>query len=327
MAGVVVEEGDREARAREHDWNEAWERALPLVDGVARGRLPGARDGVELAYLDWGGEGPLVVLLHANGFCAATWAPIASALRDRFRVVALDARGHGDSTSVPPGDDLAAYTWTALAADIDHALAALLAHTGHGRIALGIGHSMGGALVSCNAVERPGRIERLLLCDPVLLPPAGAPRVDGVRPSNPMADSARRRRDRFPSAAEAYAHYRSRPLFASFTPEALALYVGLGMREVATGEVELKCLPAVEAAIFQNAGVLDLMEGFAGLQSEVLILHASRGNFSRPYYEEIARRAPHARVEGVDGDHLFPMEQPWIVIGWIERMGMRSDGN
>jgi hypothetical protein len=142
-----------------------------------------------------------------------------------------------------------------------------------------------------------------------------------------MAESARKRRDRFQSAAEAYAHYRSRPLFASFTPEALALYVGLGMRELATGEVALKCQPAVEAAIFQNAGVLDLMEAFAGLESELLILHAGRGNFSRSYYEEIARRAPHGRVEGVDGDHLFPMEQPRLVIEWIERMGMRSDGN
>jgi pimeloyl-ACP methyl ester carboxylesterase len=327
LAGVAGDEGDHEARARERVWNEAWGRAVPLVDGVAHGRLPGARNGVELAYLDWGGAGPLVVLLHANGFCAATWAPVASALRDRFRVVALDARGHGDSTSVPPGDDLAAYTWTELAADIDHALEALLRHTGHDRIALGIGHSMGGALVACNAVERPGRIARLLLCDPVLLPPAGRPPQGAGRTSNPMADSARKRRDRFPSAAEAYAHYRSRALFASLTPEALALYVGLGMRELSTGEVMLKCRPTVEAAIFQNAGVLDLMEAFAGLESELLILHAARGNFSRPYYEEIARRAPHARVEGVDGNHLFPMEQPQLVIDWIEHMGMGFDEN
>ena len=310
---------------RERDWQDAWQRALPLVDGTARGRLPGASHGVELACLDWGGEGPLVVLLHANGFCAATWAPIASALRRRFRIVALDLRGHGDSTGVPAASDPAAYAWTTLAADVDSALGALLERTGHARIALGVGHSMGGALVAANAVARRSRFERILLCDPVLLPPV-EPEPAGSSPeaspprSNPMAAAARKRRDHFPSAAEAYAHCRSRALYAAFTPEALALYVGLGMRELATGERILKCAPEVEGAIFASAGLFDLMEPFARLAPELVILHAGRGSFSRPYYEALARRAPNARVESVDGQHLFPMEAPQIVIDWIERM-------
>lgn len=328
MSGELESDAVREARAREQVWNEAIGRALPLVDGVERGRVPGSEAGVELAYLDWGGSGPLVVLLHANGFCAATWAPIASALRTRFRVVALDARGHGDSTAVPPGDDLEAYAWGVLAADIDPALAAVLEQTGSKRIALGVGHSMGGALVASNAIARTERFEKLLLCDPVLLPPVASPSpnagssASGRRPSNPLSDSTRKRRDRFPSAAEAFAHCRSRGLYASFTPEALALYVALGMRELPSGELALKCDREVEAAIFQNGGSLDLMEPFARLRPELVILHAERGNFSRPYYEELARRAPNARVEGVEGNHLFPMEEPKIVIDWIERMAI-----
>ena len=224
--------------ARERVWNEAWGRAVPLVDGVAHGRAArSARSGVELAYLDWGGAGPLVVHAPRKRIrCAATWAPDrVCASKDRFRVVALDARGHGDSTSVPPGDNLEAYAWTALAADLDRALEGVLAYTGADRIALAVGHSMGGALAVCNALERPKRFERLLLCDPVLLPPIQRPAVDGQRPSNPLSVSTRKRRDRFPSAAEAYAHCRSRGLYAAFTPECLALYVGLGMRELETG--------------------------------------------------------------------------------------------
>ncbi len=332
-------EDPQSVRERERIWHDAWSKALPLVDGVARGRLPGASDGVELAYLDWGGAGPLAVLLHANGFCAATWAPIAAALRDRFRVIAIDARGHGDSTSVAPGSDPDAYTWATLALDIDCALTALLAQTGATRIALGIGHSMGGALVTHNAVLRPERFERLLLCDPVLMPPAGwEPGASALskgppaalsteRRANPMAEASRRRRDRFPSAAEAYAHCRSRALYASFTPEALALYVGLGMRETAAGELALKCDREVEAAIFDSGGSLDLMPQIGELKAELLILHAGRSGFSRPYYEELARRAPNARVEGVDAGHLFPMDEPGLVIDWIERLmaGSRPD--
>ena len=329
-------EGGQSVRERELVWEEAWSKALPLVDGSVHGRLPGARDGVELAYLDWGGPGPLAVLLHANGFCAATWAPIAAALRDRFRVIAIDARGHGDSTSVVPDSDPDAYTWETLARDIDCALAALLAGIGCERIALGVGHSMGGALVTHNAILRPERFEKLLLCDPVLMPPpgwvpgSGAPSAGlavtppatppAERRSNPMAEASRRRRDRFPSAAEAYAHCRSRALYADFTPEALALYVGLGMRETETGELALKCDRLVEAAIFDSGGSLDLMPRIAELKTELLILHAGRSGFSRPYYEELASRAPNGRVEGVDAGHLFPMDEPGLVIDRVERL-------
>lgn len=318
------EDGLAVAREQERVWRDAWSSALPLVDGIARGRLPGAEPGVELAFLDWGGSGPLVVLLHANGFCAGTWAPIAAALRRTHRVVALDARGHGDSTPVPPTDDRSAYAWSTLAADVDRALAVLLERTGHARIALGVGHSMGGALVAANAVERPERFERLLLCDPVLLPPVErSAATDGAParpPSNPLAAATRKRRDRFPSPAAAYAHCRSRGLYAGFTKEALALYVGFGMRETPAGELALCCDREVEAAIFDNGGTLDLMPRFDRLRAELLILYAAKSGFSRPYYEALARRAPNARVETVDAGHLFPMDEPPLVIDAIRRL-------
>ncbi|MEZ4334461.1 MAG: alpha/beta hydrolase [Myxococcota bacterium] len=320
MSGSAERERTIRDAEQERVWRRAWSAALPLVDGVARGRAPGAEAGVELAWLDWGGSGPLVVLLHANGFCAATWAPIAARLRRRYRVVAIDARGHGDSTSVAPEQSPKAYAWTTLARDVDRAVASILAQTGYARVALGVGHSMGGALLACDALERPGRYERLLLCDPVLLPPVPrAPDGEATHAGNPLAAATRKRRDRFPSAAAAYAHCRSRALYADFTPEALALYVGLGMLERADGTLELKCRREVEAAIFDNGGSLDLMPRIDGLSAEILILHAARGGFSRPYYEALAGRAPRARVASVDAGHLFPMDEPALVIDAVRR--------
>lgn len=318
MSRDFGDESAQQARSREATWQAAWSAALPLVDGCEHERAPAADPGVELAYLDWGGSGPLVVFLHANGFCAATWAPIAARLRRRFRVVALDARGHGDSTPVVPDAEGRAYAWATLARDVGHALTAILERTGHDRIALGVGHSMGGALLTADAIETPARFERLLLCDPVLLPPAARSVVDGVARPNPLAASTRKRRDRFPSAAEAYAHCRSRALYAGFTPEALALYVGLGMRELATGELALKCDREVEAAIFDQGGTLDLMPRIDSLAPELSILHAAKSHFSLPYYQELARRAPRGRVESVDGDHLFPMDAPELVLARID---------
>ena len=54
--------------------------------------------GLRLFYLDWGNDAaPPLVLLHDLGQSADAWQPVAPALAERFHVVAVDLRGHGDS--------------------------------------------------------------------------------------------------------------------------------------------------------------------------------------------------------------------------------------
>ena len=55
-------------------------------------------------YLDWSGTGTPIVFLHGGGLTAHTWDCVAAMLRDRFRCVALDQRGHGDSEWSPVVD-------------------------------------------------------------------------------------------------------------------------------------------------------------------------------------------------------------------------------
>ena len=62
-------------------------------------------DGLRLHYLDWGGDGPPLVMLHGLTGHAHTWDHTAAALGDRYRVLALDQRGHGDSGWAPPYGD------------------------------------------------------------------------------------------------------------------------------------------------------------------------------------------------------------------------------
>ncbi len=66
-------------------------------------RRSAAVNGIRLAYLDFGGGGPPAVLHHPTGFLSWVWAPIAERLAQRYRVFALDARGHGDSDKPESG--------------------------------------------------------------------------------------------------------------------------------------------------------------------------------------------------------------------------------
>jgi esterase len=55
-------------------------------------------DGLTFHYREWGHPAaPPVVLLHAYTQHARTWDSIARGLSNRFRVLALDQRGHGES--------------------------------------------------------------------------------------------------------------------------------------------------------------------------------------------------------------------------------------
>lgn len=90
--------------------------------------------GCSLFVRDWGGDGPPLLLLRGGGGDVSTWDGLAPLLAGEFRVVAYDARGHGQS-GVPAGGGLAS-----LLDDVAAVNAALdLARP------LFVGHSLGGA--------------------------------------------------------------------------------------------------------------------------------------------------------------------------------------
>ncbi|TPN30205.1 alpha/beta fold hydrolase [Mesorhizobium sp. B2-3-3] len=59
------------------------------------------RDGVRLVCRDRGRPGEPVVLLHGLAGHAGEWEVVASRLIARYRVVAVDQRGHGASERHP----------------------------------------------------------------------------------------------------------------------------------------------------------------------------------------------------------------------------------
>jgi lipase len=115
---------------------------------------------LSLARRSWGDEElPTLVCLHGVTNHARHFSPLAERLADRFHVVALDLRGHGDSTWEPPWH-LEQHVADVLAAAPPEACAWL-------------GHSFGGRVAYEAAAAAPERVERLVLLDPAIrIPPA-----------------------------------------------------------------------------------------------------------------------------------------------------------
>ena len=112
-----------------------------------------------LARHEWGDEAlPPLVCLHGVTNHGRHFARLAERLAGRFRVVALDLRGHGDSTWEPP------WHLEQHVADVREAAP--------GERCAWLGHSFGGRIAYEAAAAAPERVERLVLLDPAIRVPA-----------------------------------------------------------------------------------------------------------------------------------------------------------
>ena len=111
--------------------------------------------GVRLSCLDYGGDGTPVLLLH--GLCgeAREWEATATRLRPRFRVLALDQRGHGSSDRAPGQYGRDAYVADAVAAIVQLGLAP----------AAVVGQSMGGLNAYLLAARHPDLVHALVVVE------------------------------------------------------------------------------------------------------------------------------------------------------------------
>ena len=256
-----------------------------------------ARDGVEIAYSETGEGEPLVVFVHATGFCKELCEPLIAdtyAAVSGFRSVAIDQRAHGDSgvPSLP-------FDWWDVGRDVVELI-------GETTPVIGVGHSAGGAALILAELARPGTFTSLVLVEPIVFPPPY-----GRYPDNPMATGALRRRPGFTSREAAYEKFSSKAAFAGWDDRAMRAYVMGGLREEGDGVV-LKCAPESEAEFFTAATEHAAWDRLGEIEAPVLMMAGEHSTTHQaPFLAELCSRMPHAEYEIVpDSSHFVWMERP-----------------
>jgi pimeloyl-ACP methyl ester carboxylesterase len=113
--------------------------------------------GIEIACRASGpADAPRLVFLHGFPEGSFIWDDLRARFSDRYRCLAPDLRGYGES-SAPA--DVAAYRAKHLVADI----AALIAQTGDGPLQALIAHDWGGAIAWNLAALQPALLRRLVI--------------------------------------------------------------------------------------------------------------------------------------------------------------------
>jgi len=114
----------------------------------------GDLNGWSYAYTDEG-SGPPIILLHGLEMDRTLFDHQVDALRDRYRVVTIDAPGHGESASVPVGIDF--YGYGDMVAGVAEQLGVDSAVWG--------GQSMGGFTILRLVPRRPELFKGMILID------------------------------------------------------------------------------------------------------------------------------------------------------------------
>ena len=236
--------------------------------------------GLLLRYLEWGpADGPALILLHGLRSYGHTWEPVALPLAGRWRVIALDQRGRGESAWDPDHQ----YYADAYVRDLE----ALVRRLGLRHFVLG-GHSMGGANAFVYATRHPEKLIGMVIED---MGPGASAGSDGAeRIKRELLATP----ERFDTWAAAEAFWRGqRP---GISEAALRSRLRHSLREEADGRIRWKHDARGIAAARLGATpeqLVDLWPHVDAVSVPTLVLRGARSDFlSAATAREMAGRNP-----------------------------------
>jgi esterase len=249
-----------------------------------------SRDAVALRAWEWPGDPAATLLLHGIGNYARYWDFFADAIAGRLRLIATDARGHGDSGKPANG-----YAPREFVADALAVLDALAIDR-----ALIVGHSMGGTHAIRLAAAHPDRVERLVVVDA------------GPEPMPEGSERARRlsleRPERFEHADDALAYLRRTS--PGYSEEVYANRMRWLFREDA-GDVVWRSSRDALASIMSGTSRGDLWDALRAIRCPVLLVRGTRSNvLSADVAQRMIDTLPDGRLIELDAGHNVALDRP-----------------
>jgi len=259
--------------------------------------------------IDFGGTGPHLWFLHANGIPPGCYRALMTHLASRYHVVASVQRPLWEGSDPRSIND-----WTPLSSDLLQFL-----EEKHAAPALVVGHSLGAIVTLRAALRHPDRFAAIVLIDPVLFPPRrilqwNLIRLTGRVNRHALIVAAQNRRQSFDDLDRLFSAYRQRAYFRYMDDDSLWDYIGSIACPAEAGKYRLCYSVAWETRIYAT-GIgpdFDLWRGLPKLSLPALIL---RGAETDTFWEDTARRVqranPAIQVKTIDrATHLVPLERP-----------------
>ena len=235
-------------------------------------------NGRHLSYLDFGGNGPVLLALHGHLSQGASFTQLAADLRPEWRVIALDQRGHGHS------DRATEYSRQGYLADI----VALLNRLDLAQVVV-LGHSLGAINAYQLAARYPDRVSAFINAE-------GAVRL-GLTGPNPLCFLLS---------------------FPAEKPTRQDMIDGLGPMASFFADHIVQKADGVWGLDFHPQDMLDSEEQVHGdhwadwlaSTQPALLVRGARGVIPADQAADMGSRRPHTEYAELDTDHFIYTEDP-----------------
>ena len=276
-----------------------------------------APDGAVLPLYSLAGpvDEPGLLVAHANGFAAGSYAPWLRMFAATMRVFAYDARGHGGAAW--PAGPLDAVFHVDRFADELAAMATTVASRLGGAPLFFIGHSLGAATFLRLATRAaPPLFARAVLFEPPVFPAADAAHyAEAAAKQLPLIERSAQRRAHWESPDALCRLLTARGMFQRFRPDMLAAHCRATLRPLPERGYTLACPPDVESSIFMSHRAADTWDRLPAVRERVHFISSDASMPERSWVSavlpEMAARIPAATLDTLPGSgHMLIFEAP-----------------
>jgi pimeloyl-ACP methyl ester carboxylesterase len=259
---------------------------------------------------DFGGNGPPLHFLHANGYPPACYTPLLELLKTEYHTIGMYLRPLWPDAKMEEIKD-----WDPFVED----LLRFLSDCEVGPV-IGVGHSIGATVTLRAALQEPEKFRALILLDPVLFPPYYIRASNVVRALgigyrvHPLIQGTLKRRREFDNLELVFRGYRSRKIFRYLSDENLWAYIRGITRQRPDGRFDLVYPPEWEAHIYYT-GIwrdMEIWRSLKNLQVPTLIIRGAESDtFSERAARLVKQKRPSVQIETLPkSTHLLPLERP-----------------
>ena len=258
-----------------------------------------------ILFVDFGGNGDVIHLAHANGFPTESYQLLAEQLTRTHHVIGMEGRPLWSNS-----DYRLFHTWETAANDLIRFL-----DEKQLKGIVGAGHSFGAVATVIAANKRPDLFSKLVLIEPVILPKwiyflsISAP-YWFLKLMNPVAKKAAKRTDVWESREIAFKQFRKKKVFSKMSDEALWEYVNAGTELTETGKAKLRYSKEWETRVY-----LTVSNPWNELTKLSIPFVVFRGETSDTITKKVWQECQLLKTNGTfmemrDCGHLVPFEKP-----------------
>ena len=259
-------------------------------------------DDFKLHYVDWGDNGPDMLLLHGDLRTSRSWDAVARNLSPSYHVLSLDHKGHGDSDWPRRGyrfsqrvDELYVFCQAVGLKD-----------------ATAVGHSTGGVIMTLMAKKYPGVFSKLAMLEPMV-------HVD--EKFQRMVSSRREKRSRaaWHSREELYEYLKKHHAAGRWRDDVIRDVVEHEAYEMEDGRLDMKW--SIDSMNWKEreGEYYELIPMFESLDLPILFICSSRRRSQFRDLDHLERADTKFEIVTIDDtDHNMYMERPDEVARAIE---------